>query len=59
MARLNDGFLLAHLAVVLGFLVLVMYSKHLHIFTAPFNVAFSRRPKALGPLPTPGSTPRR
>jgi TM2 domain-containing membrane protein YozV len=46
-ARLNDGFLLAHLAVVLGFLVLVMYSKHLHIFTAPFNVAFSRRPKAL------------
>ena len=56
---LDEGFLLAHLAVVLGFLVLVMYSKHLHIFTAPFNVAFSRRPKALGPLATPGSTPRR
>ena len=48
----NEGFLLAHLAVVLGFLVLVTYSKHLHIFTAPFNVAFSRRPKALGPLRT-------
>jgi TM2 domain-containing membrane protein YozV len=40
----DEGFLLAHLAVVLGFLVLVVYSKHLHILTAPFNVAFSRRP---------------
>ncbi|HEX9343276.1 MAG TPA: (Fe-S)-binding protein, partial [Actinomycetota bacterium] len=49
---LDHGFLLAHLAVVLGFLVLVTYSKHLHIFTAPFNVAFSRRPDALGPLAT-------
>jgi heterodisulfide reductase subunit C/TM2 domain-containing membrane protein YozV len=54
---LDEGFLLAHLAVVLGFLVLVMYSKHLHIFTAPFNVAFSRRPKALGPLATPSLDP--
>src|SRR5215213_8471937 len=54
---LNEGFLLAHLTVVLGFLVLVMYSKHLHIFTAPFNVAFSRRPKALGPLATPRIDP--
>src|SRR5919206_546309 len=53
----DEGFLLAHLAVVLGFLVLVMYSKHLHIFTAPFNVAFSRRPKALGPLATPKIDP--
>ena len=53
----DEGFLLAHLAVVLGFLVLVMYSKHLHIFTAPFNVAFSRRPKALGPLATPRIDP--
>jgi Fe-S oxidoreductase len=54
---LDEGFLLAHLAVVLGFLVLVVYSKHLHIFTAPFNVAFSRRPKALGPLSTPRIDP--
>jgi Fe-S oxidoreductase len=54
---LDEGFLLTHLAVVLGFLVLVMYSKHLHIFTAPFNVAFSRRPKALGPLSTPKIDP--
>ena len=42
--------LLASLGVVLGFLVLVLYSKHLHIFLAPINVAFSRRPRALGPL---------
>jgi Fe-S oxidoreductase len=54
---LDAGFLLAHLAVVLAFLVLVVYSKHLHIFTAPFNVAFSRRPKALGPLSTPRIDP--
>ena len=49
----DEGFLIAHLTVVLGFLVLLTYSKHLHIFTAPLNVAFSRRPKALGPLSTP------
>ena len=49
----DEAFLLAHIVVVLSFLVLVMYSKHLHIFSAPFNVAFSRRPKALGPLSTP------
>src|SRR4029453_15807374 len=54
---LDEGFLLAHLAVVLGFLGLGLYSKHLHIFTAPFNVAFSRRPKALGPLATPRIDP--
>ncbi len=43
-------FLLAQVAVVLVFLVIVMYSKHLHIFLAPVNVLFSRRPNALGPL---------
>ncbi|GIJ62189.1 Fe-S oxidoreductase [Virgisporangium aurantiacum] len=42
--------ILASLGVVLGFLVLVVHSKHLHIFLAPLNVAFSRRPRALGPL---------
>ncbi len=41
---------LAQITVILGFLVLVVYSKHLHIFLAPFNVAFSRRPDALGAL---------
>jgi Fe-S oxidoreductase len=43
-------FLLAQIGVVMGFLVIVTYSKHLHIFLAPVNVAFSRRPDALGPL---------
>jgi Fe-S oxidoreductase len=42
--------ILASLGVVLAFLVLVVYSKHLHIFLAPPNVALSRRPRALGAL---------
>jgi Fe-S oxidoreductase len=42
--------LLASLAVVLSFLIIVLYSKHLHIVLAPLNVAFSRRPRALGAL---------
>ncbi|MBR7835413.1 (Fe-S)-binding protein [Actinospica durhamensis] len=45
----TTGILLS-LGVVLGFLVLVVHSKHLHIFLAPFNIAFSRRPRALGAL---------
>ena len=43
-------FLLGQLAVILGFLVFVTYSKHLHIFLAPLNVLFGRRPNALGGL---------
>jgi len=43
-------FVLGHVAVILGFLLIVLHSKHLHIFAAPLNVAFSRRPDALGPL---------
>jgi Fe-S oxidoreductase len=43
-------FILLNLAVVLGFLVIVTYSKHLHIGLAPLNILFSRRPDALGPL---------
>ena len=43
--------LLAHLGVMLTFLIIVVYSKHLHIFLAPLNVLFSRRPKALGAVP--------
>ena len=39
-----------HVAVILGFLLIVLHSKHLHIFAAPINVAFSRRPDGLGPL---------
>jgi len=47
---LEAVFILAQLAVVLAFLIIVVYSKHLHIFLAPLNVMFSRRPDALGPL---------
>ncbi|MEY8018341.1 heterodisulfide reductase-related iron-sulfur binding cluster [Mycobacterium servetii] len=42
--------LLAHIAVMLAFLIIVLHSKHLHIFTAPINVIFKRLPDALGPL---------
>ncbi len=47
---LATTFLLLNVAVISGFLVFVSYSKHLHIFLAPFNIAFSRRPRALGAL---------
>ncbi len=43
-------FILGQLAVVMAFLVVASYSKHLHIGVAPVNVLFSRRPDALGPL---------
>jgi Fe-S oxidoreductase len=42
--------LLAHIAVALVFLLIVLHSKHLHIFLAPINVTFKRMPDALGPL---------
>jgi Fe-S oxidoreductase len=47
---LEAVFILAQLGVILSFLVLVMHSKHLHIFLAPLNILFSRRPNALGAL---------
>ena len=31
-----------HVGVILGFLLIVLNSKHLHIFAAPINVYFSR-----------------
>jgi Fe-S oxidoreductase len=40
--------LLLHIGIMLVFLVEVVNSKHLHIFLAPLNVLFSRRPVALG-----------
>ncbi|GLW09069.1 (Fe-S)-binding protein [Microtetraspora sp. NBRC 13810] len=40
--------LLLHIGVMLVFSVIVVNSKHLHIFTAPLNVLFSRRPDGLG-----------
>ncbi len=47
---LEAVFLLGQVAVVLVFLAFLVYSKHLHIFLAPVNVLFSRRPNALGAL---------
>src|ERR1700759_4786695 len=41
--------LLAHIAVALIFLLIVLHSKHLHIFLAPINVTFKRLPDGLGP----------
>ncbi|QIG46228.1 (Fe-S)-binding protein [Nocardioides anomalus] len=40
--------LLLHIGVMLAFLVIVLNSKHLHIFVAPLNVLFGRKPVALG-----------
>lgn len=42
--------LLLHIAVALAFLIIVLHSKHLHIFLAPINVTFKRLPNGLGPL---------
>ena len=49
---LEDVMVLGQVAVIMGFLVLVTYSKHLHIFTAPLNVLTKRYPErtALGGL---------
>jgi Fe-S oxidoreductase len=52
--NLETVFVDLNIAVIMGFAVFLVYSKHLHIVMAPFNVAFSRRPRALGPL---GTTP--
>ncbi|MCW2652003.1 MAG: FeS-binding protein [Mycobacterium sp.] len=42
--------LMLHIAVMLVFLLIVLHSKHLHIFLAPINVTFKRLPDGLGPL---------
>ncbi|HEY2766306.1 MAG TPA: (Fe-S)-binding protein [Pseudonocardiaceae bacterium] len=42
--------LLLHIGVMLAFLIIVLHSKHLHIFLAPVNVSAKRMPTALGPL---------
>ncbi len=47
---LSSVFVVLNVVVIVGFLVFVVYSKHLHIFMAPINVAFSRQPRALGGL---------
>jgi len=48
--RVETVGLLLQIIVIMAFLVIVVYSKHLHIAFAPFNVAYKRRPDALGPL---------
>jgi Fe-S oxidoreductase len=49
---LETFFILAQIAVIFGFLILVLYSKHMHIFVAPLNVSTKRNPDgvALGGL---------
>jgi Fe-S oxidoreductase len=47
---LETIFLLAQMAVIFGFAIIVTYSKHLHIATAPLNVTTKRLPDALGAL---------
>jgi Fe-S oxidoreductase len=42
--------LMLHIGVMLAFLLIVLHSKHLHIFLAPINVTFKRLPDGLGPL---------
>src|SRR4030095_1514555 len=42
--------ILAQIAVIMAFLVIITYSKHLHIALAPINVATKRIPQGLGPL---------
>jgi Fe-S oxidoreductase len=51
--NIETGFVLAQLAVIMGFLVLVVHSKHLHIGIAPLNVLFARR-RPDAPRGTPG-----
>ncbi len=53
-ATLATVFVDLNVVIISAFLVFVVYSKHLHIVLAPFNVALSRQPRALGPL---ASTP--
>ena len=47
---LEAVFILAQLAVIMSFAVVIVYSKHLHIGLAPLNVLFSRRPNGLRAL---------
>jgi len=49
-SAIETAALLAQITLIMAFLVFVTYSKHLHIFLAPVNVLFSRRPDGLGAL---------
>jgi Fe-S oxidoreductase len=50
----ESTFVVAQIAVVMGFLVFLLYGKHMHIITAPLNASMKRQPKGLGAL---GTTP--
>ena len=41
--------LLLHIGVMLAFTIIIVYSKHLHIFLAPINVSAKRLPEGAGP----------
>jgi Fe-S oxidoreductase len=47
---IETTFLLAQMAVVFAFAIIVVHSKHLHIALAPLNVTTKRLPDGLGPL---------
>ncbi len=47
---IESVFVLGQILVIMGFLVLIVYSKHLHIALAPINVLTKREPIALGGL---------
>jgi Fe-S oxidoreductase len=47
---LETIFVLANIIVIMAFLVILTYSKHLHIALAPINVATKRLPQGLGAL---------
>jgi Fe-S oxidoreductase len=49
LSTINYSFLWAHITLILGFLVYIPYSKHLHIVTSSINVFFTNT-KARGKL---------
>jgi Fe-S oxidoreductase len=57
-AALASAFVDLNVVAISALLVFLVYSKHLHTVLAPLNVAFSRQPRALGPLAsTPSMAP--
>jgi Fe-S oxidoreductase len=48
--RFDYGFLIAHVAIFFSLFILVLHSKHLHIFTSLISVPVGRHPLALGRL---------
>ncbi|MFZ0226295.1 MAG: hypothetical protein WAL41_04955 [Mycobacterium sp.] len=56
---LETTFILVQLSLIMGFLVLITYSKHLHVAPALVNVLFPRRQNGVGLLePRRARTPR-